>query len=83
MNYLNGFRTVSAKDKHYEYCRSIGHLNVKIPSDKEKQLEFHDSQYQSKVPFMLYADIESILQPLDEQYSLYHEDESKKDSEKR
>ena len=37
-------------------------------TEKEKWLEFHDGQDQFKVPFMLYADFESILKPVDEQY---------------
>ena len=40
MKYLNGFRTVSARDKHYEYCNSNGQVKVKMPSEKEKCLNF-------------------------------------------
>ena len=68
MNCLNGFRTGSARDKHYEYCSSNGHVKVKMPTGKKKWLKFHDGQYQFKVPFMLYADFESILKPVDERY---------------
>ena len=68
MNCLNGFWTESARDKHYEYCSSNGHVKVRMPSEKEKWLKFHDGQYQFKVPFMLYADFESILKPVDERY---------------
>ena len=68
MNCLNGFRTESARDKHYEYCSSNGHVKVKMPTEKEKWLKFHDGQYQFKVLFMLYADFESILKPVDERY---------------
>ena len=68
MNCLNGFWTASVRDKHYEYCSSNGHAKVKMPSEKEKWLKFHDGQYQCKVPFVLYADFESILKPVDEQY---------------
>ena len=42
MNCLNGFRTGSARDKHYEYCSSNGHVKVKMPTEKEKWLKFHD-----------------------------------------
>ena len=63
INCLNGFRTGSARDKHYEYCSSNGHIKVNIPTEKEKWLKFHDRQYQIEVPFMLYADFESILKP--------------------
>ena len=68
MNCLNGFRTESARDKHYEYCNSNGHVKVKMPIEKEKWLKFHNGQYQFKVPFMLYADFESISKPVDERY---------------
>ena len=64
MNWLNGFRTASARDKHYEYYSSNGHVKVKMPTEKEKRLKFHDGQYQFKVPFMMYADFESILKPV-------------------
>ena len=68
MNCLNSFRTASARDKHYEYCSSNGHVKVKMPSEKKKWLKFHDEQYQFKVAFMLYADFESILRLVDEVY---------------
>ena len=50
-NCLNGFRTESARDKHYEYCSSNGHVTVNMPNEKEKLLKF--AQYQFKVPFLL------------------------------
>ena len=64
MNCLNGFRTASARDKnYYENCSTNGHVKVKMPTENEKWLKW---QYQCKVPFMLYADFESILKPVDE-----------------
>ena len=68
MNCLNGFCTESARDKHYEYCSSNGHVKINMPNEKEKWLKCHDGQYQFKIPFMLYADFESILKPVDERY---------------
>ena len=53
---LYGFRTESARDKHYEHCSSNGHVKVNMPNEKEKWSNFHDGQYLFKVPFMLYAD---------------------------
>ena len=66
LNFLNGFRTESGKDKHYKYCSNHGKVRVKMPAKKDKWLKFHDGQCQFKVPFMLYADFESILKPVDE-----------------
>ena len=68
INCLNGFRTSSASDKHYGYCSSNGHVKVKMPSEKEKWLKFHDGQYQFEVSVLLYADFESILKLVNERY---------------
>ena len=68
INCLNSFRTEPARDKHYEDCSSNGHVKVKMSTEKEKWLKFNDGQYQFKVTFMLYADFESILKPVDERY---------------
>ena len=42
MNHLNGFQRDSARDKHYEYCSNNGHVNVKMPTEKEKWLKFNN-----------------------------------------
>ena len=68
MNWFNSFWTGSARDNHYEYCSSNGHVKVNMPTEKEKPLKLHDGQYQFKVPFMLYTDFGSILKPVDERY---------------
>ena len=39
-----------------------------MPTEKEKWLKFHDEQYQFMLPFMLYADFESIAKPVNELY---------------
>ena len=39
-----------------------------MPPEKEKWLQFHDGQYQFKVPFMLYADFQKILKAVNERY---------------
>ena len=48
MDCLNGFWTASARDEHYEYCSSNGHVKVNMPTKEEKRLKFHDGQYQFK-----------------------------------
>ena len=68
MNCLNGFRTSSARDKHYDYCSGNGHVKVNMPSDEEKWIKFHEKQYQFMLAFILYADFESIGRPVDEAY---------------
>ena len=62
------FSDRASKDKHYEYCSSNSHAKVTMPTEKEKWLKLRDGQYQFIVLFMLYADFESILKPVDERY---------------
>ena len=44
------------RDKQYGYSSSNGHVKVKMFSEKEILLKFHDGQYKFKVPFMIYTD---------------------------
>ena len=60
------FRTAPAGDKYYEYYNNNVPIKVKMPSEKEKWLNFHDGQYQFKAPCMLYAEFESMSKPVDE-----------------
>ena len=39
MNCLNGFRTESARDKHYKYCSSNGHIKVNVPTEEKKMVK--------------------------------------------
>ena len=39
MNCLNSFRTESARDKHYEYCSSKGHVKVNMPTEEKKMVK--------------------------------------------
>ena len=68
MNNLNGFRAESATDTHYECCSSNGQVKANMPTEKQKRLKFYDGQYQFMVPFILYADFQSISKSGDEPY---------------
>ena len=43
-------------------------VKVNMLTEEKKWLKFHYGQYKFKVPFILYADFESILKPVDERY---------------
>ena len=61
-NCLNGFEFEIIRDEHYEYCRSKDSVRVEMPT-KNPIVKYADGQYQFKVPFVIYADFESILVP--------------------
>ena len=62
-NCLNGFESEIIRDEHYEYCRSKDLVRVEMPT-KNPIVKYADGQYQFKVPFVIYADFESILIPV-------------------
>ena len=68
MNCLQGFIQESSRDQHHVYCKDNESVRVEMPK-RGTTVEFKDEQNQFKVPFIMYADFESILEPMDPQGS--------------
>ena len=62
-NCLQRFAEESSKDEHLIYCRSNEAVRIEMPN-KDPIVKYSDGQYQFKVLFMMYADFESILEPV-------------------
>ena len=62
MNCLQGFSQEKTRDDHYVYCSNNETARVEMP--KDPILKFNDGQAQLKEPFVIYADFESILEPM-------------------
>ena len=62
-NCLQGFTLELSRDEHHCCCINNKTVRVGMPS-KGSTVEFYDGQNQFKVPFMMYADFESILIPI-------------------
>ena len=63
MNCLQGFNEESSRDKHLDYCINNGSVKVEMPH-RNPIVKYSDGQFQFKVPFIMYADFESILKPI-------------------
>ena len=63
INCLQVFSEKKCRAEHYVYCRSNEAVRIEMPN-KKLIVEYSDGQYQFKVPFMMYADFESILEPI-------------------
>ena len=57
------FTQESSRDKHYDYGIDSETVRVEMPK-KGSTIEFYNGQNQFKVPFMMYADFEAILNPM-------------------
>ena len=63
MNCLQRFHQKFPRDEHMQYCLNNESVKVEMPH-KCPIVEFCDGQYQFKVPFIMYADFESLLEPI-------------------
>ena len=63
MNCLQGFTLELSRDEHYAYCISKEMVRAEMPK-LGSVVEFCDGQNQFKVTFIMYADFESILEPV-------------------
>ena len=63
MNCLQGFKEESSRDEHIGYCIDNESVKVEMPYGNPI-VQYSDGQFQFKVPFIMYADFESILEPI-------------------
>ena len=63
MNCLQGFKEESSRDEHIDYCIDNDSVKVEMPHNNPR-VQYSDGQFQFKVPFIMYADFESILEPI-------------------
>ena len=59
-NCLQGFKEETSSDEHVGYCKNNESVRIEMPH-KRPIVEYSDGQFQFKVPFIMYADFESIL----------------------
>ena len=62
-NCLQGFKEESSRDEHIGYCIDNESVKVEMPH-KNLIAQYSDGQFQFKVPFIMYVDFESILEPI-------------------
>ena len=62
-NCLQGFTQESSRDEHYGYCIDNKTVRVEMPK-KGSTMKLYDGQSQFRAPFMMYADFEVILEPI-------------------
>jgi len=60
---LHDFTRQDLLEGHEPHCRKNGPQKIRMPSDDNDILYFKDVHKQLKVPFVIYADFESILIP--------------------
>ena len=62
-NCLNPFPTEESLNKHKEYCDTNECIKINMPK-KGSVLKFNNYRNSEMVPFVIYADMESLLEPI-------------------
>ena len=63
MNCLQGFKEEKSRNKHIGYCKDNESVRIEMPH-RRPIVEYSDGQFQFKVLFIMYADFESICEPI-------------------
>lgn len=61
---LHGFTKERLLVDHEPYCQTHGPQKIELPTEEDKWLNYKDIRKQLKVPYIIYADFESLLQPI-------------------
>ena len=64
LNCLNGFDEMEKLEKHKEYCDEEESIKINMPKP-DTFIKFKNFLYSERAPFVIYADFESLLKPLE------------------
>ena len=64
LNCLNGYDDPEKLEKHKEYCGEKESIKINMPPP-DSFIKFKNYLYSERAPFVIYADFESILKPLE------------------
>ena len=65
MNCLNSFSTKNKLESHETLCENKDFCSVVVPSEDTEILEFNQYQKFDKAPFIIYADLECLIEMID------------------
>ena len=65
LNCLHYFRTENKVKSHEKICKNKDFCRIVMPSEKNNILEFHQYMRSDKMPYIIYADIESLIRKID------------------
>ena len=66
MNFLHSFRTKSKLESRKKVSKNTDFYNIVLPSEETKILQFNQYQKFDKAPFIIYADLECLIERIDE-----------------
>ena len=69
--YLNCFRAYSTENKlesHKKICENHDYCSIEMPNEDNKISKYNHGEKSMRAPFIIYADLESLLEKMDTCY---------------
>ena len=64
LNCLHSLRTENKVKKHENVCKNHDYCYTKMPKEDKKILKYNHRDKSMKVPFIIYADMESLIEKI-------------------
>ena len=64
LNCFQSYITENKLKKHKKVCENHDYCNVEMPEEDNKILKYNQGKKSVKVPFIIYADLESLLEKM-------------------
>ena len=65
LNCLHSYRTKEKLKKHEKVCNNYDYCYVRMPHGFEKILKYNPGEKSLKVPFIIYSDLECLLEKME------------------
>ena len=65
LNCLHSLRTENKLKSHEKLCKNKNFCGIAMPSEKDRVLEFNQYMKSDKMPYIIYADLESLIRKID------------------
>ena len=64
LNYLHSYSRKNNLEKHYNVCKNHDYCYVEMPKEDNKLLKYNYGEKFMKVPFIIFAKLESLLEKI-------------------
>ena len=68
-NSFHAYRTENKHEKHKKICENHDHCHVEMPNEDNKIIKYNQGEKSIKSPFIIYADLECLLEKISTCYS--------------
>ena len=69
LNCFHSYRTKNKLEEHKKICENHNYCHVKMPNENNKIIKYKQGEKSIKLPFIIYADLECLLEKMSTCYN--------------